>query len=196
MLKDAGCIQVDFGVESGSQRVLNRLKKRIEVENTVCAFDACRKTGLRTLATIMVGNPDEDEKDLEKTRLLLRRIRPDFSAAYYTTPFPGTELYEEARKKGLIGDPERYWQQYTKPVPMSRVENGLLEKALRDFTSLNVARNYLLNPLFLLDMARFCVLNPALAARITLNLLRGHVEKALFMVTNSLYFKRQGEVWR
>ncbi|MFH1996749.1 MAG: radical SAM protein [Candidatus Omnitrophota bacterium] len=192
ILKESNCIQVDFGVESGSQNVLRCLKKGINVEDTIRAFAACKKYGLRTLATIMVGNPDEGLDDLELTRELLGRIQPDFYAAYYTTPFPGTELYEQARSRKLIGDEDRYWHQYTEPVPMSNVESAILKKYLREFTQINVMKNYITNPVFLFDMAYFSFLNPGISLRVSCDLMRGRVEKALFLITNSVYFKKQG----
>lgn len=191
VLKGSNCIQVDFGVESGSQKVLDRLKKGIKTEDTVRAFDACRKYGLRTMATIMVGNPDEDNEDIEKTRALLKRIRPSFYAAYYTTPFPGTELHEEAKRDKLIDGSDRYWHQYAEPVMMSKLDRKDMKKALGEFTKLRVSKNYIFNPLFLWDMAVFSALNPMIALRVFCNLLIGRGEKALMLMTNSVYFKRQ-----
>jgi len=191
-LKDANCIQVDFGVESGSQKVLDRLKKGIRVEDTIRAFRACKSAGLRTMATIMVGNPGEDIDDLNATKELLKKIRPDFYAAYYTTPFPGTELYEEAKRANLIDGPDRYWHQYAKPVHMSNINRKVLEKALGELTQLHVVKNYLFNIRFLWDMAVFSMLNPWIALRAFCNLLTGHGEKTLFLITNSMHFRRQG----
>lgn len=191
MLHDSNCIQVDFGVESGSQRILDRLKKGIKVENTIKAFESCKRVGLRTLATVMVGNPGEDISDLEMTRLLLKKIKPDFSAAYYTTPFPGTELYEDAVRKNLIDTRERFWHQYTEPVKMSNVDSKILKKYLREFTRLNIFKNYLANFVFLWDMVCFSFCNPMLAFKATGNLLAGRIERVLFIITNSMYFKKQ-----
>ncbi|MFH1791609.1 MAG: radical SAM protein [Candidatus Omnitrophota bacterium] len=192
-LKDANCIQVDFGVESGSQRVLDGLRKGIRAEDTVRAFDACRAAGLRTLATLIIGNPGEEEEDLIKTKALIERIKPDFCLTYYATPFPGTELYRIAEGLGLMDAGDRYWHQYTEPVPMSNVDAKKLKKYLRDFTRLKITGNYLTNPLFLTDMAYFGVLNPGIAFRIFSKLAAGRVEEALFLITNSMYFKRQGQ---
>lgn len=188
-MKRSGCLQVDFGVESGSQAVLDRLKKGIKIESTIMAFDACKKSGLRSLATVMVGNPDEGFEDLELTRKLLERIKPDFSAAYIATPFPGTELYEEAIGKGLIDDPDRDWHQLAKPISMSNLDSGTITKAIREFTKMNAMKNYVSNLVFLIDMLRFSVMNPGIAMKVGFNLLRGRADRALFFITNSVYFK-------
>ncbi|MCM8790581.1 MAG: B12-binding domain-containing radical SAM protein [Candidatus Omnitrophica bacterium] len=191
LLKNSNCIQVDFGVESGSQKVLDRLKKGIKVEDTIRAFEACRKYGLRTVATIMVGNPGEDVDDLEMTKKLLRRIRPDFYAAYFTTPFPGTDLYEEAKNKGVLDSEERYWHQDATPVPFSEIDIKELERYVRKFTNLNIVKNYLFNPVFLFDMLYFGITNPSVAAKIAFNIAMGNSKKALSLVANSVYFKME-----
>jgi radical SAM superfamily enzyme YgiQ (UPF0313 family) len=139
----------------------------------------------------MVGNPGETLEDLEMTGRLLKKIRPDFYAAYYTTPFPGTGLYEEAVKRGLIGGAERYWHQDETPVPLSCVDRDVLEKYVSRFTRLNIVKNYLFNPVFLFDMFRFSVSNPALALRIVANLASGNSKKALTLIADSVYFRKQ-----
>ena len=190
VLKESNCVQVDFGVESGSQRVLDRLRKGITIEDTIRSFQACRKVGLRTLATVMVGNPDEELEDLKKTGELLRKIRPDFSAAYFATPFPGTEMYEDAKRKGLIAGDECGWNQFVAAIELSKISKKDLESALKDFTNLSIFKSYIYNPLFLFDMFRFGVLNPGISLRVFSNVLKGDTEKAFFLLTNSSYCKR------
>ncbi len=56
-MKKAGCIQMEFGVESGSQKVLNALKKGVTVNQTIEAFKLCKKLKIRTMANIMIANP-------------------------------------------------------------------------------------------------------------------------------------------
>jgi anaerobic magnesium-protoporphyrin IX monomethyl ester cyclase len=101
-LREAGCVQLDFGVESGSSRVLRRLKKAAKPEQVVRAFSLARTAGLRRMASFMVGNPDETMEDLEETLRFAKRISPDYVLVTYTTPYPGTELYEEAKARGWL----------------------------------------------------------------------------------------------
>jgi len=65
-LVDSGCIQMDFGVESGSQVVLDRMKKGIKVEDAERIFKLCRSRRVRTLANFLVNTPGETEEDVEK----------------------------------------------------------------------------------------------------------------------------------
>lgn len=101
-MKSAGCAQLDFGVESGSPRVLKALRKGINSEAVVRAFDLTKKVGMRSLATFMVGNPDETEEDIKKTQALSKRIRADFTIFFFTTAYPGTELFDMAVKNDWL----------------------------------------------------------------------------------------------
>jgi anaerobic magnesium-protoporphyrin IX monomethyl ester cyclase len=91
-MKKVGLVQLDFGVESGSNRVLKSLKKDSTDDAIRRAFSIAHKTGLRTTATFMFGSPDETAEDVEKTMRLAQEIRPDFVSSFFITPYPGTEL--------------------------------------------------------------------------------------------------------
>ena len=92
LLKDSGCIQLDFGVETGSPKLLQRIRKATSVEQTIMAFDLCRKNGIRTFANILLNLPGEDEEDLRLTHELLGKIKPTYTSIGVTMPYPGTEI--------------------------------------------------------------------------------------------------------
>lgn len=102
-VKEAGCVQIDFGVESGSQGVLASLKKGQTPKDIKRAFRLAQKVGLRTFATVMVGSPEEKTADIKKTEKLLKEISPAYTHISFCTPLPGTELYEQVQKKGWVG---------------------------------------------------------------------------------------------
>jgi len=114
-MKRAGCIQLDFGVESGSNKVLQQLKKDSSSELIERAFQIARSAGLRTAATFMFGSPEEEEEDVELTFTVAKKIQPDFVSSFFITPYPGTELMEMVERNK--------WA-----VPRNRQEIGLKKK--------------------------------------------------------------------
>lgn len=93
-LAGSGCLQVDFGVESGSIDALKRMKKGITLEQIARAFDTCRRHGLRTFATFMFNTPGETDAEVEQTLQLMARIKATRTGVGLTVPYPGTEIYE------------------------------------------------------------------------------------------------------
>lgn len=89
-----GCVQIDFGVESGSQRILDDvIHKGTTIGQIHKAFALAKRHGIRTLANIMIGLPSETPDDLVQTQQLVRDIGPDVVVVSIATPLPGTELY-------------------------------------------------------------------------------------------------------
>jgi len=93
-MAEAGCIQVEFGVERGSDRALRLIKKGITVENVIEVFDLCHKYGIRTYANMLVNLPEETEEDLLDIVNLLMRLRSEVVAMNTFFPYPGTEIYD------------------------------------------------------------------------------------------------------
>lgn len=112
--KKAGCIGISYGVESGSQKVLNLINKKVTIDQIVRAFDLTHQAGLTAEASIMVGNPGESITSIWGTDRLLKRIKPDRAYIIPTKIYPGTPLHESAKKKKIIDDD--YWLS-EKPVP-------------------------------------------------------------------------------
>jgi radical SAM superfamily enzyme YgiQ (UPF0313 family) len=116
-MKEAGCTGVWFGVESGSQRLLNDMHKGISVDQTIKAFKWAREVGLRTLAQVIIGFPGEDRETAWETIRLVEKISPDEVGFYnVATPFPGTPLYDQVVENGWlrVTDFEKY--DTTKPI--------------------------------------------------------------------------------
>jgi anaerobic magnesium-protoporphyrin IX monomethyl ester cyclase len=137
-MKRAGCILIYYGVESGSQRVLNLMKKHIKIEQIVRAIKWTKEAGIETLASFIIGFPGETRKDIEETIAFAKSLDVDYAQFSFATPYPGTELYRMAKEKGLLLTED--WSQYTAGKPIIAVDSStkddltkLLRKAYQKF---------------------------------------------------------------
>ncbi len=110
LMKKAGCKGVGFGVESGVQKILNNIKKGTTLEDTEEAFKLCKKVDLSSFAFIIFGLPGETELTIKETMKFVNKLNPDYIDYYPAVPYPGTELYNIAKKNNwLISDD---WRRY------------------------------------------------------------------------------------
>jgi radical SAM superfamily enzyme YgiQ (UPF0313 family) len=102
LLKAAGCWMIGFGLESGSQRVLDLMNKRLRLEQNREAVIQAKSAGLQVTAHLVLGYPGETAADLQETIALSCSLPLDFAQFYCAVPFPGSPLYQEAREKGWL----------------------------------------------------------------------------------------------
>lgn len=114
-LKDAGCRLVAYGVESGNQRVLDRMKKRQTVEQIKAAFALTRRAGITSNALCMVGNIGEDMEAVQETGRLVEEINADLFSVAVMTPYPGSENYRVCEQNGWLL--HRDWEKWC-PTPV------------------------------------------------------------------------------
>ena len=98
-LRDAGCETVWMGAESGSQAVLDAMEKGTRVEQIVESAARLRAAGIRTGFFLQFGYPGEGPDDIEATRELVRRCRPDDIGISVSYPLPGTPFFERVREE-------------------------------------------------------------------------------------------------
>lgn len=96
-MRQAGCVQIDFGVERGSDEALQQIKKGITVKIIKKIFADCHHLGIRTFANMLVNLPGEKKEDLDDILKLLGEIKPTIVAINIFTPYPGTEIFEVHR---------------------------------------------------------------------------------------------------
>jgi radical SAM superfamily enzyme YgiQ (UPF0313 family) len=94
-MKAAGCVQIDIGVESGSERLLKQMHKGVGSLQIIEAFDMIHAAKIRTGASFILGFPGETEDDILATAALAKRIRSDWTVFFFATPYPGTELWQK-----------------------------------------------------------------------------------------------------
>jgi anaerobic magnesium-protoporphyrin IX monomethyl ester cyclase len=98
-LKEIGCKKIYFGAESGSQKVLNAMKKGTKVEQIYRAAEQCRTVGIHVYFFMMVGYPGEEMTDLHESVKLLTTALPDSFSTTIAYPLPGTEFYNQVRDR-------------------------------------------------------------------------------------------------
>jgi len=101
LMKDSGCLQLDFGVETGSPELLKIIRKGITVDQIYHAFALCRKYNIRTFANVLLNLPTETVEDIQMTDKLLKDICPTFVSIGVTQPYPGTMFFEKYIKKPI-----------------------------------------------------------------------------------------------
>ena len=102
-MREAGCSRIQFGVEQGTEEGLLRLKKDVTVREIESAFRLCREVGIRTVAYFMIGTPTErTREDVLDTIDYSIKLDPDFVMFNVLTPFPGTTLYDEGMRDGVL----------------------------------------------------------------------------------------------
>jgi len=102
LMKEAGCIRVDIGFESGSQKTLDIINKRTTVEQNYEAARLLHEAGIQVHANMIVGLPGEDWEDLNSTRDFMKEIRPDWIGFGAFIPLPGSKLFDDLIDKKLI----------------------------------------------------------------------------------------------
>lgn len=101
-MKKAGCVGVTLGIESGSQEMLDNMRKQAKVKDYERGMAICKNAGLLTFAYFVLGFPGETYETIQETKAFIKRTKPDSIAIAFPIPFPGTDLYEYARREGLL----------------------------------------------------------------------------------------------
>ena len=98
-MRKAGFVRVSFGIESGTPEILEVLKKGVTLEDISKAFEIAKKTGIETRGSVIIGNPFETREAVLKTFSFIKGLdNCDQMHINIATPYPGTELYDMAKK--------------------------------------------------------------------------------------------------
>lgn len=118
LMKKAGCWMVSYGIESGSQAILDRVQKGIRLDQAEETVRRTKEAGIRAKGLFMVGFPEETEESLQKTLDFILRCPFDEINLSILTPYPGTSIYEEIRcQSGFIEDWPRMNAMNFLPLP-------------------------------------------------------------------------------
>jgi len=104
LMKKSGCAQINFGIESGNERVRKEIIHKGSFSNADIfeVFRLCRKNRIKIACYFMIGHPTETEEELLETKQMILRSHIDILGLSIPLPFPGSALYEIAKRDGLV----------------------------------------------------------------------------------------------
>ena len=108
LMREAGCEELQIGVESGDTFTLKAMNKHSTPSKAVSAFRNIREAGLLSAAYIIIGTPYETMKSLENTKKGIFRIKPDRISVYYEIPFKGCRDYEKYKNLIATTDADKF----------------------------------------------------------------------------------------
>jgi anaerobic magnesium-protoporphyrin IX monomethyl ester cyclase len=103
-MRKAGCIQISYGIESGSEKIRKRLNKQINRDQIKRAFALTTRCGILSRAYFIYGSPGETWETVQETIDLAMEIKPLSAIFYILDIFPGTKLYADLKKHSGMTD--------------------------------------------------------------------------------------------
>ena len=171
-LKSVGCYHLDFGIESGSQKVLNLMKKGKKIEKIAEKVYLSKKNGFKLSASFLFGTPGETLGDMEETIRFAASLPLDSASFGIMIPFPGTELRKEVmEKKYLVHSNYEYYnpgvENFKPPIETPEWTAADLLNMMR-----KANRAFFFRPKQILKLLPTMVLNPVNVKRYMSSLLR------------------------
>ena len=115
-MKKAGCILVAFGIESGNEESLHKMRKDITLQEAKIAVKWAKEVGLKTYGFFMMGFPWETERHIQDTINFSLELPIDFAEYHIVIPYEGTPLYELCREKELIPEKVVGYDYFAHPI--------------------------------------------------------------------------------
>lgn len=144
LMKEAGCWQVLYGLESGDPRMLKRLNKGSSVEQNAQAVQWALEVGLGVRGDFIIGTPGETMESLENTLAFTKRIGLDYAHFNKFVPYPGTELYERLLAEGYEFDSKNL-PPIVDHAAVLYVPDGLTRQQIKEFLD-RAHREFYLRP--------------------------------------------------
>ncbi|MFA5350386.1 MAG: radical SAM protein [Candidatus Omnitrophota bacterium] len=117
----AGCREISFGVESGNQKILERISKGTNLQEIHRVINLAKKAGITTHASYILGYIGESESTIKDTIRFAKQLNTHVAAFFIASPLPGSRLYREFLENGYL-DPKASWVNYS---PFSNQQNIL-----------------------------------------------------------------------
>jgi radical SAM superfamily enzyme YgiQ (UPF0313 family) len=137
-MKKAGCWILFLGIESGCQRILDAVGKRITIEQARKAVKIVKEAGIQVLGSFIIGFLQDTIETINETIRFAKTLNLDYAEFSILTPYPGTLIYEHAKKNDLLLTED--WSKYTGLEPIIKIESlsssklkSLLQRAYLTF---------------------------------------------------------------
>lgn len=130
-MRKAGCIQISYGVESGSPTIRKRLNKQLKEKEIERAFSSTKAHGILPRAYFIYGSPGESKKTIKDSIALIRKIKPLSAIFYILDIFPGTRLYEDFKIRSRRGD--EIWLQPIEDIMYHQTDPKLSNEMVLQF---------------------------------------------------------------
>lgn len=184
-MKKAGANTIYFGIESGTQKILDFIGKGVTPEQSKISVKNAEEEGLRTFGSFIIGFPQESKSDVKRTLKFSRKVGVDFAQFTIATPYPGTRLWNMSLKEKLLTTFDR--RKFTTIDPILNLKCFTSDQITK-FLEFAYLKFYLRPKVLLKDLAQ----NKGF-------ILRRAVPQAIKFFTNEenlrKQFLRQGEVW-
>lgn len=145
-MREAGCDWISFGIESGSNEMLHRMKRNVTADDCLRGIRMTREAGIHAEGSFIIGMFGETEKTVKETIDFCRRA--DVTAPMlYVTPYPGTEIFRQAVELGLIPDIEAFLEKMNAADQLLVNLTDMPDKELRqlkEWAQGQIGRSYLL----------------------------------------------------
>lgn len=155
MMKKAGCVYLQFGIESGSEVILRQMGKKIEKDELYKACMNCKKAGLDYFNSFMIGNPKETRETVRETIDFAIKLDAIMSGFNILIPYPGTAIFKKFYEKDFVENTNwEKWNHITHEVPID-YRHTELTKAELDELRKECIRRYYLRPRQILRLLVF-----------------------------------------
>lgn len=172
-LRRSGCWMLAMGIESSSPDIRKDMVKRLEEQKIRTAFVNLREAGIKSFAFFIFGYPGDTPESMETTTDYAIELAPDFANFYPAVPYPGTALYEKARRENLLRSEDWAKMEYSYYLLEGQ---GLNERVV--MAAINKAkRRFFLRPGYLgrhvADLARLAWTKPSIVTHLASRVLFG-----------------------
>jgi radical SAM superfamily enzyme YgiQ (UPF0313 family) len=127
-MKKAGCWIIFLGIESGSQKILDTIGKRITLEQAKKAVEILKDAGIQVLGSFIIGFMQDTKETIKETIKFAKSLNLDYAEFSILTPYPGTPIFDYAKKNNMLLTED--WSKYTATEPIVKIE-GISEKEVK-----------------------------------------------------------------